>query len=810
MNSYQRLIGYAKDNTEFSSGGEFNVTAKEHFANDLIAHDAFRMKYAITEQEREFPAFAYWRVALYIASADIDHGETSSTAFKMAVKFFDYMWDRDLVIGGRIMYGAGNPAKVSLINCTTVELTEDSLEAIWEADYKIAKVESRGEGVGIDFSALRPRGSSVNNAAKTTSGAVSWMAKPDQTTATIAQEGRRGALLMSLKVSHPDIPEFIKVKSDLNKIKDANISIQITDDFMLAYLSDEMWTFHWESKDGKQVAESKMRATEVMRLISEHSAKFAEPGLQFFDTARRYSNSDAIGYPVISTNACSEQWLTDLDSCVLGHINWGTLPVNQDDAEELVRKRAYHLSHFLDNVVTKQLVDNRSPLPGSAEKSRLLRRIGAGSTGVADYLAIRNVTYASPEGTHIASRLTRAMTMGSYERSIMAGNLYGSFEAFDLRKFRESRFIKEMIADGVIESDFKFMRNVCNNTFAPVGTGMLMVNGWANGAEPGLGFIYWRRTRISGAYVWYFVVNPFVYQLINDKDTVKALKHLVDLINTLEPGPRRFAAEEEAIEMIRGEIDYDTHKFSHEIDPIDKACFIGALQKYVDSAISITFNMPNSTTVEQIEALYVEAWKQKLKGISIYREDPENRPPIFQFTRPTTFNYEVKATHTGYRVRPQQLPGYTERVKAEGYNFYFTYNLDSENSLYEVFAQTNAVEPKVNTEAALKSLGAMLAVNDHVEVALLESQNKKSAHQNSTTRVSRLVSLAIRNGIPIQTIVDALNEVDVTVSSYIYHLRRGLLKFVGTTHEVCPNCKADAMIVGGGCASCAECGYSKC
>lgn len=786
------------------------MTTKERFGDDLIAHDAFVMKYAITEQEKQFPAYAYWRVAAYIASADIDHGLSVTAAICLAVKFFDYQWDRDLVIGGRIMYGAGNPAKVSLINCTTVELTEDSLEAIWEADYKIAKVESRGEGVGIDFSALRPRGSSVNNAAKTTSGAVSWMAKPDQTTATIAQEGRRGALLMSLKISHPDIPEFIKVKSDLNKIKDANISIQITDDFMLAYLNDEMWTFRWQSSDGSQIVQSKMPATDVMRLISEHSAKFAEPGLQFYDTARLYSNSDYIGYPVISTNACSEQWLTDLDSCVLGHINWATLPLDQGEAEYHVSRRAYNLSHFLDNVVTKQLVDNRSPLPGSAEKSRLLRRIGAGSTGVADYLALRNVTYASPEGTFIAARLTREMTKGSYKRSISAGETLGSFDAFDLENYCKSPFIKEMIADGVIPADFKYMRNVCSNTFAPVGTGMLMVDGWANGAEPGLGFIYWRRTRISGVYVWYFVVNPFVYRLIRDNSTVVALKHLVDLINALEPGPRRFAAEQEAIEMIRGEIDYDTHKFSHEIDPMDKAQFIGALQKYVDSAISITFNMPNSTTVEQIEALYVEAWKQKLKGISIYREDPENRPPIFQFTRPTTFNYEVTKGHSGYHDRPTSLPGYTEKVKAEGYNFYFTYNLDAENSLYEVFAQTNASEPKVNTEAALKSLGRMLAVNDKIDIAILESQNKKSAHQNSTTRVSRLISLAIRNGIPIQTIVDALNEVDVTVSSYIYHLRRGLLKFVGTTHEVCPNCKADAMIVGGGCASCAECGYSKC
>jgi ribonucleoside-diphosphate reductase alpha chain len=821
LTSYEQLLAYPETIKFPLNDYAFRVGIANRFPNDKLGADAFVAKYAITEEEKQYPAYAYWRVSLYIASAEIDNGKTINEAFALATIFFEFQWDMDLVIGGRIMYGAGNPNKVSLNNCTSVLLEGDTLEDIWAADYKIGKVESRGEGVGMDMSPLRPRGTKVNNAAQTTSGAVSWMSKMDHTTATIAQNGRRGALLLSLTISHPDIPEFITVKSDMTKITNANISIQITDDFMYAYLNNEMWRFHWESQDGKIRVEDFMPARDVMRMISENSSKYAEPGLQFWDTISRYSNSNYIGHPVIGTNACSEEPLTDSDACVLGHINWATLPLGQFLAECEADLRAYYLNWFLDNVVTKQLVDKRSPLASSAYKSRILRRVGGGGTGAADYFAKRGLTYASNEANEVGRLIARAMAMGAYRRSIEAGAELGSFDAFNAEDYKKSPFIQEMIADGVIPANFKHMRNVCSITWAPVGTGMLMVQGWANGAEPGLGFIYWRRTRISGEYVWYFTVNPFVYQLLTDQNTMIALKDLTDLINTLEPGPRRYAAEAEAIEMIRSEINYDIHKFSHEIDPMAKVKFIGILQKYNDSAISITFNMPQSTTVEQIEELYVEAWRQKLKGISIYREDPDNRPPIFQFTRPSTYNYARVGTaeaHTGnehpavkgYRVRPESIPGYTKKVKAEGLNFYFTYNLDGEKRLYEIFCTTNAKEPKVNTEAALTALHDLIQKSGAVSKEILESQISKASHQASTTRVCRLVSLAIRNGIMIEQIVDALNSVEVTVSSYIFHLRKGLLEYVGTKVENCPSCYADAMVVGGGCASCAECGYSKC
>lgn len=830
--SYQKLRDYLLEEKQFDHHG-FGVSAEQYFQNQQLAIDTFNGKYAHPIEwntynaaqseciERlnlfiENPALAFFRVAVYIASAELDDGMPIEEAAKLALAFFLMMWHRQFIPGGRITYGAAHPSnKVSLINCTTVELEDDSIEAIYKADYTIAKVESRGEGTGIDISPLRPKGAVVNNAAKTTSGAISWGKRFDNTTATVAQKGRRGALLISLKIKHPEALEFIRVKSDLKVINDANISLQITNDFMEAYLNDGDWTFEWTSPDGKQtIVGETMKAREVMRMLSEFSSKYAEPGLQYYDTARYFSNSDYLGYPIISTNACSEQWLTHLDSCVLGHQNFFGLPTDPS-ALEVVETNAYYVSWFLDNVVTKQIVDDRSPLPGSKEKSELLRRIGAGHTGFADYVARMGYAYDSENALYIAYYLAKAHAKGAYKRSIEAGRIKGSFPAWDASKAKEMPFLQTLILEGVLDDYPETLRNVCCITVAPVGTGMLMVQGGGNGIEPILYFYGWRRTRVSGEWHWYFDINPFVYNLV-PAEVASELRWHVQRINELPAGLERFGYEDAAITILNAHLDTSVHKFSHQIDALKKVELMGVFQKFTDSSISVTYNLPREATVELIEQVYVEAWKQKLKGVAIYREDPENREPIFQFERPTTYNYNYTepANTPDERglvpKRPQTLSGVTDKVTAEGYKFYFIWNTDESGKLIEVFVQTNEHEPKINTESAQSALIALF-LDRGVPSSVIDSQLQQSKRQAGYVRIARLVSIGLRCGITPASIVNALESIEVPVSSYIFHLRRGLAQYATTTTTArCPQCGEYALIKTAGCEQCSNCGYSKC
>jgi len=1111
--------------------------------------------------------------------------------------------------------------------CTTTEPPSDSLESIYDIAKKMARVLSLGEGVGIDVTNLRPENMPTNNAAKSTSGAISWLDLYDFTTGTVSQVGRRGACLGSIKISHPETLKFIKVKSDLKKINNANISLQITDDFMQAVKDDGDWQFYWVNEHGKRFDFETVKARDIMHEIAAHAAVYAEPGIQYFDTAQYFSNSDTLGepYKIVSTNASlvagtlvhtdigifpieqlenktfkvkslngewanatcflsgtdkptvkidlgdgrinyatfehewpvykngilnkitsdklqkgdllylnrnedlgihgqydnltredgfyvgdnfdvftdlslpqeiwesndefikgfvdglfsnhsfvtsytenlslfdfeliiknknialevqkllsfygissvvksnglnfdkintsrfaniftlvnekaqnklnffkkldndlnyiaiqnieinnvgqpvwditvdhnehvfpvqhvytgnccipasesvltdqgwrtvkelintpfnavvngksypslkgfffsenapvfkviyndgyrdatfratdnhkfmiwddaknefalkelkdfvsgdkiqidnlggspdrasilaiepdgvedtydvtveeihlfnlngviasnSEQFLDPWGQCTLGHANWATLPLTSlEAAEKEAEERGYYIAWFLDNVVTKQIVDKRSPLPESEAKIKALRRIGQGFTGLADYFSKIGISYDSKEAIHIAGRLTRAMTKGAYKRSIEAGEKRGSFKAFDVNKIKTSPFIQHLISDGVIPADFKHLRNVCSTTVAPVGTGNIIVRGWGNGVEPGIGFIYWRRTRISGEYVWYFHVNEFVYELLNDADLSERIRQAAKTINEMPIGAERFAAEDAVFKLIDGKIDLSLHKFSHEVDPFAKADLMGEVQKYIDSAISVTYNMPESATVEDIEKLFIRCWENNLKGVAIYREDPKNREPIFMFKRPTSYNYSVetksatKLLDTDYIVakRPLKLNGFTETIKAENHKFYFTYNKDEDGFLYEVFCHSNSKEPKVSTEAAQTALLGLLR-EYAVPEAIIEDQINKSSHQSSATRITRLISLALRHYVPVVHIVHVLEELDVTVSSYIYHLRRGLAQFLPTEKTVCPNCNEDAFVIESGCSHCDNCGYSKC
>jgi len=643
------------------------VSCEDFFDNDSFSMRIFTNKYALIKEDStsETPAETFWRIAKYVASAEPNKEQEE----KKALEWFELMMAKKFLPGGRIIYGAANPAKVSLINCTGFALgidrngksiNPDSLEAISETGYLVSKVESRGEGVGVDISALRPRHSKTNNAAKTSTGAVSWMDLYSKITGTVAQQGRRGALLLLIDDSHPDSLEFINIKNDnMNtkeqisylekhitddksktiiselygkieetyKVRFANISLKISDALMSAYLNKETWSFIWDRQVHSSIAASK-----YMELLSETAYSCAEPGVLFWNTSKRMSNSDAVGYPVVSVNACSEEVLSNGSSCTLANINFSLLP---EDEEEMIKELTYlsgEVLHFLDNVVTCQLRDKRCPTKLQKKDLKALRRVGVGFTGLGDYLLKREVPYDSPEAATIAETLARTMCVAAYRRSFELAQERGSYKAFKWPELKTSEFIRHLINSGAIqEHEFeKGMRNVCCLTVPPAGTGSIIL-GTSSGVEPIMDAWYYRRTRVIPdnyplEWRWELIIHPLVREIIINKEKIDILS-----LNT----------DKEKIDLITKVFDGKV-KPAHGISYLSKINLMGKVQKWIDASISATYNLDSLTSSPAtVLDIYVEAWKAGLKGCTVYVQHPEaGREPVILFReKPKSYNF---------------------------------------------------------------------------------------------------------------------------------------------------------------------------
>jgi ribonucleoside-diphosphate reductase alpha chain len=840
--------------------------AAEYFQGDSFAVDTFDKKYSheasvyygegggypsgllAVETRKETPAEAMFRVAHSVSRHEPKHYQD-----KMCSIWFHMMWNRLMVAGGRIFYGAGirptkkGEYKVSLINCTTVGAKSDSLESIFNMGYEVAKVQSRGEGVGADITGFRPKGMPTNNAAKSTSGAVHWGEITDWSTGAVSQEGRRGALLISISGRHPEARGiFITVKSNLGKIQNANISIKIDDEMMQAYEKGETIELYWDDDEGVRHSFGMVDMREYMRDIAVNARDFAEPGVLFWTTAQLYSNSDALGDPeweIVGVNACSEQPLNNLGQCTLAHSNWATLPVNKDkdgkviymDAYREARIRAQYVHWFLDTVVQMQIDQKRSALPEQERSLVALRRVGAGFTGMADFLIRAGVVYDSEEGAEVCGELAKAHCKGAYQSSVSLGGERGSFPANN-PKIVNSLFMKHILAEKIISrDDVKLLRNVCSLTVAPVGTGSLMLQNYGSGIEPGFGSYRYRRSRAGGDWKWYFIVDPFV----------KA--HCEEISG--KPWP--FSNEEEADpameEAIKSWLDEnvsnDLVRPIKYINPGMKLKVMGRVQLWVDSAISVTFNLLDDATPEDIEAIYYGSWKQGLKGCSVYVYNDKNREPIIQWHRPVTYNFApqtvTKAVHDAVKTnavqefmdgltqeersayvdskRPDRLPAEVIKRKGDGKKWYLTMAKDETGSrLREVFINTSDEREEHSFPVEVLSAIGNAMLQYGVPKAVVGTQLAKSAKDRDYLRLSRMLSISLGWNVPVGTIVEAIRKsVDnqLFVGSLLFQVVHLLEEHVAAPtgyQRRCLSCGSTDLLFEGGCVTCASCSSSKC
>lgn len=703
--------------------------------------------------------------------------------------------EKKFIFGGRILSNRGVKGRsLTYSNCYVITPPEDNLESIFETGSKLARTFSYGGGCGIDVSKLRPKGAPVNNAAKSTTGTTSFMDFYSYITGLIGQEGRRGATMISISCEHPDLIEFINLKSNLDVCTKANISVRVTDAFMQAVEENSDFTLHFMMEDGSEIKKI-VNAREVFLLLAKKNWEMAEPGILYWDRISNYNLLQNSGFKYAGVNPCAEEPLPAGGSCLLGSINLSEFVIAPftDEANidyESLKKATITAICALNDVLTEGLTLH--PLQEQRESVENWRQIGLGTLGLGDMLIMLGLKYGSQKSLEVIDEVYKQIATNSILASLELAKKHGAFP-------KCSRLIKQTI----ITSDFvknlklplmvidEIQRNGLYNsqllTCAPTGSigTMLQVS---TGVEPNYAFSYKRRTvSLNSEETTYNVDAKIIsiYKRITGKDIL----------------PDYFVS-------------------APDIYYKDRIKVQSVLQRYIDASISSTINLPNSTTIEEVADIYMEAWKQGLKGITIWR-DGCNRQGILSTEKDKKKRKKVES-------KPEDrftfIPAQVKK------------------------ASDDCIGRKRTLLTGCGTLH-LTAFFDRYTGQLLETYFSKGSQGGCAlfmVGLSRMVSLAARANVPIEKIVDQLMSSGTCPS---YAVRRATKKDTSkgsscpvaigfalmdmyneiqkelnkkpvdkvetnnSSTEVenpkCPKCGEGLSMIEG-CMTCPSCGYSKC
>ncbi len=500
---------------------------------------------------------------------------------------------KEAIFGGRNLYAIGRDGNITGSNCYVTEDPQDSLESIYKVDYQIARTYSYGGGQGMNLSNIRPKGAKVNNSSNTTPGVMVFAEKYSHTTLNTQQDARRGALMLVLNISHPDIIDFITTKLDLNKVNGANISIALTDDFMKAARDNKEWTMKFETP--YETIEKKVNAKELLKLVGYAAHTMGDPGVVFIDHMNDYhflSEYDEVKFT--ATNPCGEQPLMAHGSCNLGSINLNAFVKNPftDNASYDFDRFDFVTSEMifaLDDLLT--LLGDRHALPQQREHVTEYREIGLGVMGLADLALSMKLPYGSKIFLEFLDKLMRKMINTATKASALRAKELGVFPKYDYDKISNSTFYKTAIDADTDELVKKYgMRNSRLLSIAPTGS-ISNILGVSGGVEPFFQINYTRR----------------IISIFEDEKT----------ITVWEKTPLALA---KAMNVEPDELPAWALITSQTIDFEDRANVQATIQKYVDTAISSTFNVPNSATIDDVVNIYTTAWSKGLKGATVFRD----------------------------------------------------------------------------------------------------------------------------------------------------------------------------------------------
>ena len=698
--------------------------------------------------------------------------------------------EKKFLFGGRILANRGlenKGRKISLSNCYVIEPPEDNIESIFDCAKKLARTYSYGGGCGVDISKLSPRGAKVNNAAKETTGSVSFMDLYSMVTGLIGQAGRRGALMLSLSCEHPDLEEFIGIKSDLDRVTKANISIRITDKFMAAVKNKTPFTLSFTRLETGETITKEIDAYEMFHKMCEMNWDYAEPGMLFWDRINNWnllSCDDEFEYA--GTNPCAEEPLPAGGSCLLGSINLAEFACDTgfdfESFKHCVKSSVIALNEVLDEGLPLH------PLKEQRESVYDWRQIGLGIFGLADLLIKLGIKYGSPEAIDLCDMIGHTMADMAIKTSAVLAKEYGVYPKYKPEAVEQSAFYSKNALGETKELVESFgLRNSQLLTIAPTGSLSTML-GVSGGIEPIFANYYTRKTEsLKGHDEYYKVYTPIVKEYM-DKHGLKDDSELPDYFVTAQT------------------LDYKNRIYMQSV-----------WQSHIDASISSTVNVPNDFTVEQVEGLYMTAWDAGLKGVTIFR-DGCKRAGILT----------IKENVEDIVEKPHRL----ERGMINK-------------------ADDNCIGKKrtLRTGCGTLHCEAFFDPDNGQLLETYFSKGSSGGCNNFMIGLSRMISLAARGGIDVYSIVDQLkssgtcpsyavrtatkhdtskgSSCPVAIGNALLEMYEEMMdevgfsdieekelevitpKIVPVSKAKCPQCGGE-LVFEGGCNTCKNCGWSKC
>ncbi|WP_289172592.1 adenosylcobalamin-dependent ribonucleoside-diphosphate reductase [uncultured Parabacteroides sp.] len=821
----------------------------DYFTGDELAAKVWVNKYALKDAFNDM----HHRLASEIARVEKKYPNPLSE--QELFDLFDHF--RYIVPQGSPMTGIGNDYQIaSLSNCFVIGLDgqADSYGAIIRIDEEQVQLMKRRGGVGHDLSHIRPKGSPVKNSALTSTGLVPFMERYSNSTREVAQDGRRGALMLSVSIKHPDSEAFIDAKMTEGKVTGANVSVKIDDDFMNAAVNGGTYKQQYPIDSDSPVYVKDIDASGLWKKIIHNAWKSAEPGVLFWDTILRESVPDCyadLGFRTVSTNPCGEIPLCPYDSCRLLAINLYSYVVNPFTPDayfdyDLFKKHVGLAQRIMDDIIDlesekiEMILAKIDSDPESMEvrqterhlwekiqrKTLQGRRTGVGITAEGDMIAALGLRYGTEEATDCAELIQKTLALAAYRSSVMLAKERGAFEIFDAKREEKNPFINRLReADPALYEDMlKYgRRNIACLTIAPTGTTSLMTQ-TTSGIEPVFLPVYKRRRK----------VNPndsearvdFVDETGDAFEEYIVFHHkFVTWMQANGYSASKKYTQEEVEELVAKSPYYKAT--SNDVDWLQKVRMQGRIQKWVDHSISVTINLPNDVSEELVDSLYVEAWRCGCKGCTVYRDGSRSgvliatdkkkkkedcncmQPPVIVSTRPR----ELDADVVKFQNNREKWIAFVGLLNGRPYEIFTGLADDDEGIMLPKNVSKGTIIKSYDEDG-----------NKHYDFQFKNKRGYKMTIEGLDGKFNpeywnyaKLISGVLRYGMPIDQVIKLVQGMELnseSINTWKNGVERALKKYLPNGMEAkgqkCPNCGLETLIYQEGCLICTNCGASKC